>query len=260
VSLPEYPRRPCNLVELCVRSRFSEAFYIRFPDAKRCARQSKKQCNDRAITPHRRQVWGFPETLLRRTKMDSLREQVMINQFVLAAGCARDQAKQLLQAAHWQFEVSRGSRYDNLLHDDSVGGLCRPLVGTNGHLCGWCCSCDVVRTVRIVLGVVDTVDRCKSKCSYVVLRPTQALPTWVYRSASHGICTPWPWTLSHCLVTISIINSFLYPSLLHFLFFSVLKPGQLDVVVENLILYTNRYRHLSTITLSSNAIKLYNNS
>ncbi len=37
--------------------------------------------------------------------MDSLREQVMINQFVLAAGCARDQAKQLLQAAHWQFEV-----------------------------------------------------------------------------------------------------------------------------------------------------------
>lgn len=40
-------------------------------------------------------------------KMDTaLREQVMINQFVVAAGCARDQAKQLLQAAHWQFEVS----------------------------------------------------------------------------------------------------------------------------------------------------------
>nr|CAD7401342.1 unnamed protein product [Timema poppensis] len=37
--------------------------------------------------------------------MDSLREQVMINQFVLAAGCAREQAKQLLQATHWQFEV-----------------------------------------------------------------------------------------------------------------------------------------------------------
>ena len=69
--------------------------------------------------------------------MDSLREQVMINQvsigpltiflcpclptlplqdpfswiillftqFVSAAGCARDQAKQLLQATHWQFEV-----------------------------------------------------------------------------------------------------------------------------------------------------------
>ncbi|XP_050543691.1 UBA-like domain-containing protein 2 [Daktulosphaira vitifoliae] len=38
--------------------------------------------------------------------MDSLREQVMINQFVLAAGCARDQAKQFLQAAHWQFETA----------------------------------------------------------------------------------------------------------------------------------------------------------
>lgn len=31
----------------------------------------------------------------------------MINQFVLAAGCAREQAKQLLQAAHWQFEVRK---------------------------------------------------------------------------------------------------------------------------------------------------------
>lgn len=38
--------------------------------------------------------------------MDSLREQVMINQFVSAAGCARDQAKQLLQSAHWQFETA----------------------------------------------------------------------------------------------------------------------------------------------------------
>ncbi|GJQ84259.1 hypothetical protein Trydic_g2925 [Trypoxylus dichotomus] len=41
------------------------------------------------------------------TEMDTaLREQVMINQFVLAAGCAREQAKQLLQAAHWQFETA----------------------------------------------------------------------------------------------------------------------------------------------------------
>ncbi|XP_050292743.1 UBA-like domain-containing protein 2 [Anthonomus grandis grandis] len=39
--------------------------------------------------------------------MDSgLREQVMINQFVLAAGCAREQAKQILQSAHWQFETA----------------------------------------------------------------------------------------------------------------------------------------------------------
>ncbi|XP_067334285.1 UBA-like domain-containing protein 2 isoform X2 [Channa argus] len=37
--------------------------------------------------------------------MEELRHQVMINQFVLTAGCAADQAKQLLQAAHWQFEM-----------------------------------------------------------------------------------------------------------------------------------------------------------
>lgn len=41
--------------------------------------------------------------------MDELKHQVMINQFVLTAGCAADQAKQLLQAAHWQFEVRTGT-------------------------------------------------------------------------------------------------------------------------------------------------------
>lgn len=45
------------------------------------------------------------EKLVFFTMDTALREQVMINQFVLAAGCAREQAKQLLQAAHWQFEV-----------------------------------------------------------------------------------------------------------------------------------------------------------
>uniref|UniRef100_A0A2K5DL40 UBA like domain containing 1 n=1 Tax=Aotus nancymaae TaxID=37293 RepID=A0A2K5DL40_AOTNA len=39
--------------------------------------------------------------------MDELKHQVMINQFVLTAGCAADQAKQLLQAAHWQFETPK---------------------------------------------------------------------------------------------------------------------------------------------------------
>ena len=39
--------------------------------------------------------------------MEGLREQVMINQFVMAAGCARDQAKQILQASQWQFEVKQ---------------------------------------------------------------------------------------------------------------------------------------------------------
>jgi len=38
--------------------------------------------------------------------MDNLREQVMINQFVLVAGCQAERAKQLLSAAKWQFEVA----------------------------------------------------------------------------------------------------------------------------------------------------------
>lgn len=38
--------------------------------------------------------------------MDSLRNEVMVNQFVMVAGCARDQARQLLQGANWQFETA----------------------------------------------------------------------------------------------------------------------------------------------------------
>ena len=37
----------------------------------------------------------------------ALKEQVMINQFVLAAGCSLDQARQMLVDAQWQFEVRR---------------------------------------------------------------------------------------------------------------------------------------------------------
>ncbi|XP_076059207.1 UBA-like domain-containing protein 2-B isoform X3 [Oratosquilla oratoria] len=36
----------------------------------------------------------------------SLREQVMINQFVVAAGATREQARNLLQAAQWEFETA----------------------------------------------------------------------------------------------------------------------------------------------------------
>lgn len=38
--------------------------------------------------------------------MDNLKQQVMINQFVMAAGCVPDQARQLLQKAHWEFETA----------------------------------------------------------------------------------------------------------------------------------------------------------
>jgi hypothetical protein len=37
--------------------------------------------------------------------MDNLKQQVMINQFVMAAGCHAEQAKHCLQEAKWQFEV-----------------------------------------------------------------------------------------------------------------------------------------------------------
>ena len=40
----------------------------------------------------------------------ALKEQVMINQFVLAAGCNLDQARQMLVDAQWQFEVGIGFR------------------------------------------------------------------------------------------------------------------------------------------------------
>ncbi|CAN8002424.1 unnamed protein product [Ixodes hexagonus] len=62
--------------------------------------------------------------------MDSLREQVMINQFVLAAGCARDQAKQLLQAAHWQFETAL-----SIFFQEATVPSCHPHAGHFSAMC-----------------------------------------------------------------------------------------------------------------------------
>uniref|UniRef100_A0A8C5PL66 UBA-like domain-containing protein n=1 Tax=Leptobrachium leishanense TaxID=445787 RepID=A0A8C5PL66_9ANUR len=39
-------------------------------------------------------------------EMEQLKQQLLVSQFVLAAGCATDQAEQLLRAAHWQFETA----------------------------------------------------------------------------------------------------------------------------------------------------------
>ncbi|CDQ82857.1 unnamed protein product [Oncorhynchus mykiss] len=62
--------------------------------------------------------------------MDELRHQVMINQFVLTAGCAADQAKQLLQAAHWQFETALSSFFQEANipshHHQMVSAFCSP--------------------------------------------------------------------------------------------------------------------------------------
>ncbi|KAF6019227.1 UBALD2 [Bugula neritina] len=38
--------------------------------------------------------------------MDGLREQILINQFVMTSGCSPDQARQYLQASQWQYETA----------------------------------------------------------------------------------------------------------------------------------------------------------
>ncbi len=44
-----------------------------------------------------------------------LRRQVMVNQFVSAAGCDREAADRCLQEADWQFQVRQQSHVDLLL-------------------------------------------------------------------------------------------------------------------------------------------------
>ncbi|BFZ02760.1 hypothetical protein BsWGS_05798 [Bradybaena similaris] len=63
--------------------------------------------------------------------MDSLKQQVMINQFVLAAGCHAEQAKQFLQAAGWHFEAALSIFFQ----ESSVPTHCRTCnrSHTNGH-------------------------------------------------------------------------------------------------------------------------------
>ncbi|XP_005993279.1 UBA-like domain-containing protein 2 [Latimeria chalumnae] len=60
--------------------------------------------------------------------MDGLRHQVMINQFVMAAGCTADQAKQLLQAAHWQFETALSAFFQeaNIPNSQHHQMMCTP--------------------------------------------------------------------------------------------------------------------------------------
>ncbi|RWS14897.1 UBA-like domain-containing protein 2 [Dinothrombium tinctorium] len=62
--------------------------------------------------------------------MDTLREQVMINQFVVAAGCGREQAKHFLQSSHWQFETALSIFFQEAtVHNHQNGhfnGMCTP--------------------------------------------------------------------------------------------------------------------------------------
>ncbi|KAL6457277.1 hypothetical protein MHYP_G00342400 [Metynnis hypsauchen] len=66
------------------------------------------------------------EPLTQTERMDELKHQVMINQFVLIAGCASDQAKQLLQAAHWQFETALSAFFQEANIPYSHQMMCTP--------------------------------------------------------------------------------------------------------------------------------------
>ncbi|XP_066531784.1 UBA-like domain-containing protein 1b [Hoplias malabaricus] len=58
--------------------------------------------------------------------MEELKHQVMISQFVLIAGCASDQAQQLLQAAHWQFETALSAFFQEANIPYSHQMMCTP--------------------------------------------------------------------------------------------------------------------------------------
>lgn len=62
--------------------------------------------------------------------MDNLREQVMINQFVVIAGCHAEQARQLLTAAKWHFETAL-----SMFFQESAIPTCRTCNGNHpSHL------------------------------------------------------------------------------------------------------------------------------
>lgn len=58
----------------------------------------------------------------------ALKEQVMINQFVLAAGCSLDQARQMLVDAQWQFERALSNFFQEApcCHHGNLHPMCTP--------------------------------------------------------------------------------------------------------------------------------------
>uniref|UniRef100_A0A8C4QNL2 UBA-like domain-containing protein n=1 Tax=Eptatretus burgeri TaxID=7764 RepID=A0A8C4QNL2_EPTBU len=57
--------------------------------------------------------------------IEELRRQILVGQFVGITGCASEQARQLLQAARWQFEDSR-------LNAHSQTGVCSSIQFNEG--------------------------------------------------------------------------------------------------------------------------------
>ncbi|XP_068102550.1 UBA-like domain-containing protein 1 [Hyperolius riggenbachi] len=48
--------------------------------------------------------------------IEQLKQQLLVSQFVLTAGCATDQAEQLLRAAHWQYETALSAFFQESSH------------------------------------------------------------------------------------------------------------------------------------------------
>ncbi|XP_053326860.1 UBA-like domain-containing protein 1 [Spea bombifrons] len=48
--------------------------------------------------------------------MEQLKQRLLVSQFVLAAGCATEQAEQLLRAAHWQYETALSAFFQESNH------------------------------------------------------------------------------------------------------------------------------------------------
>ncbi|CAI9735225.1 UBA-like domain-containing protein 1 [Octopus vulgaris] len=111
--------------------------------------------------------------------MDNLKQQVMINQFVLAAGCHAEQAKQLLQAAKWQFEAAL-----SMFFQDSSVPMCRTCNGS--HANGSYSLCTPANTpatppnfpeALTALSKLSTTDRLGSSPAYATGSQSNTQPT-----------------------------------------------------------------------------------
>jgi len=65
--------------------------------------------------------------------MDGLREQILVNQFVMAAGCPAEQAKKYLQISQWQYETAL-SLFFQESSVSSIPNRCRNCGGQHSHL------------------------------------------------------------------------------------------------------------------------------
>ncbi|XP_067935884.1 UBA-like domain-containing protein 2-B [Watersipora subatra] len=64
--------------------------------------------------------------------MDSLREQLVLNQFMMISGCPEDQARKYLQASQWQYETALSFFFQESAV--TIPNRCRNCGGTHNHL------------------------------------------------------------------------------------------------------------------------------